>query len=239
MIKLISCIAAFFALASPTISTPVDQSPYFVRHPEAVPHEYIVKVRDGATKHAVLIATNVTTLLNDWHPEFNLFIGKFDSDQLSALQFNPYIEYIEENGIARADMPTTVNAGHFEHEPDNDDPVVNATEPWIVQNNAYWGLSRISHKGKVSGDNPRHTLKEFEGRARWGESFTGTHGRDVFGHGTKVRFILLKEHISGVLAGKRYGVAKHAKLIAVKVTDDEGECLLIRNELVPTDFFGS
>lgn len=57
-------------------------------------------------------------------------------------------------------------------------------------------------------DNP-----EFEGRAKWGADFTGEGLFDGNGHGT---------HCAGTVAGKNYGVAKKAEIIAVKVLFSEG-----------------
>ncbi|KAI5463872.1 peptidase S8/S53 domain-containing protein [Mariannaea sp. PMI_226] len=105
------------------------------------------------------------------------------------------------------------------------------------QLHAPWGLARISHKdGGNTGsfgsgyyyDNSagsgvrvyvidtgiRLTHQEFEGRAIWGANFiTGSPNTDENGHGT---------HVSGTIAGKTYGVAKKATVVAVKVLDKNG-----------------
>jgi cerevisin len=60
--------------------------------------------------------------------------------------------------------------------------------------------------------NIQHT--DFEGRAVWGKTTaSGATDTDKNGHGT---------HVSGTIAGKTYGVAKLAKIIAVKVLGDDG-----------------
>lgn len=59
------------------------------------------------------------------------------------------------------------------------------------------------------------THPDFEGRASWGKTFAGVESVDECGHGS---------HVAGTIAGKTYGVAKKASLIAVKVlhnTKDE------------------
>ncbi|KAG6846284.1 hypothetical protein H0H93_014866, partial [Arthromyces matolae] len=56
--------------------------------------------------------------------------------------------------------------------------------------------------------------EEFGGRARWGATFVpSSSDTDVNGHGT---------HCAGTAAGSRFGVAKRATVIAVKVLNDQG-----------------
>jgi hypothetical protein len=54
---------------------------------------------------------------------------------------------------------------------------------------------------------------EFEGRARFGKSFSPDGALDGNGHGT---------HVAGTIGSKTYGVAKKVNLIAVKVLDAQG-----------------
>ncbi|KAK9763266.1 proteinase B [Basidiobolus ranarum] len=105
-----------------------------------------------------------------------------------------------------------------------------------LQKNAPWGLSRISHREALSfgtynkylyannggndvtayivdtGVNVDH--EDFEGRATWGATIPDNdEDKDGNGHGT---------HCAGTVAGKRYGVAKSAKIVAVKVLRSNG-----------------
>jgi cerevisin len=105
-----------------------------------------------------------------------------------------------------------------------------------VEKNAPWGLARISHRESLSfgtfnkylytaeggegvdvyvidtGTNYKHV--DFEGRAKWGKTIpSGDEDEDGNGHGT---------HCSGTVAGKKYGVAKKANVIAVKVLRSNG-----------------
>lgn len=101
---------------------------------------------------------------------------------------------------------------------------------------APWGLARISHRPKLrlstftkylfdshggdgvtayvidTGINVDHV--EFEGRAKWGKTIPKNDvDKDGNGHGT---------HCAGTIASKKYGVAKEAKLVAVKVLGSNG-----------------
>ncbi|KAF8755119.1 Peptidase inhibitor I9 [Rhizoctonia solani] len=61
-----------------------------------------------------------------------------------------------------------------------------------------------------TGVNTQHV--DFGGRAGWGATFGPYNDTDGHGHGT---------HIAGTIAGKRFGVAKAASIIAVKVLGDD------------------
>ena len=102
-----------------------------------------------------------------------------------------------------------------------------------VEKQAPWGLARISHRDTLnfgtfnkyifdadagtgvdayvidSGVNLEHV--DFEGRASWGKTIIGSStDEDNTGSGT---------HLAGTIAGKKYGVAKRANIIAVKIID--------------------
>ena len=101
---------------------------------------------------------------------------------------------------------------------------------------APWGIARISHRAKLTlgtftkylydseggegvtayvidtGINVYHV--EFEGRARWGKTMPKNDvDKDGNGHGT---------HCAGTIASRKYGVAKKAEVVAVKVLGSNG-----------------
>lgn len=112
-------------------------------------------------------------------------------------------------------------------------PFANETNGTLVsQKSSTWGLGRISHKEAGSkeyiydssagedtyiyvidtGINTEHS--DFGGRATIGKSFIASaDGEDDQGHGT---------HCSGTAAGTKFGVAKKANLIGVKVLGADG-----------------
>ncbi|KAH7337083.1 peptidase S8/S53 domain-containing protein [Rhizoctonia solani] len=111
-------------------------------------------------------------------------------------------------------------------------------EGYLKQTDAPWGISRISRKKRLSrgskvdklnyvferkpsgagvdvyvldtGVNTQHV--DFGGRAKWGSTFGPYNNTDGHGHGT---------HIAGTIAGKQFGVAKAASIVAVKVLGDD------------------
>lgn len=108
----------------------------------------------------------------------------------------------------------------------------------VTQHGAPWGLSRISqrsryhssyHYSEPAGEGVRVYVldtgirtghSEFEGRAVWGGNFVpGSPDADEAGHGT---------HVAGTIAGKTYGVAKKATVVAVKVLDETGSGYMSR-----------
>ena len=110
-----------------------------------------------------------------------------------------------------------------------------------TQNNAPWGLARLSARKKLSPSGPYQYTNgssgegtvayvidtgindahvDFEGRASKGPLFTTPEPgktisvEDTYGHGT---------HCAGTIAGKTYGVAKKATVVGVKVFNDDPE----------------
>lgn len=101
-----------------------------------------------------------------------------------------------------------------------------------VQTDSPWGLGSVSHRTPSwreylyqnpagantwayvvdTGINTQHT--DFEGRAINGyNAYPNAEFKDVSGHGT---------HCAGTIAGRTYGVAKQARVVAVKVFHDGG-----------------
>lgn len=97
-----------------------------------------------------------------------------------------------------------------------------------------WGLDRVDQAGLplnrsyaspgsagagvtvyVIDTGVRITNTDFGGRASYGWDFVGNDGLagDGNGHGT---------HVAGIIAGTRYGVAKKARVVSVRVLDDTG-----------------
>ncbi|MEU7581540.1 S8 family peptidase [Streptomyces sp. NPDC041068] len=144
---------------------------------------------------------------------FSARMGRAQAERLAA---DPRVAYVRQDTRVRIDAPRSVR------------PAADTTQP-----NAPWGLDRIDQRRLplsttytyrttapgvsvyVIDTGLRTTHAEFGGRASVGIDTVGDgrNGNDCHGHGT---------HVGGVAAGKTYGVAKQAKLVAVRVLDCQG-----------------
>lgn len=137
------------------------------------------------------------------------YSGKFSEQSIDWIRSHPAVDFVERDSIVRT---------------------------MDIERGAPWGLARISHRkslgfstlGKYeyahgggagvdvyvidTGINVNHV--EFEGRAKWGKTMPQNDvDLDGNGHGT---------HCAGTIASAKYGVAKDANLIAVKVLGSGG-----------------
>jgi len=179
----------------------------------AVPGSFIVTLKEGASKSG-LVAKLGAAVTHQWDSAINGFAGKLDANALKLVRAHPDVVSVEEDGIM-----TTFSI--------------------VTQTDAPWGLARISQDPKLTNQDATaltftynydssagagvdiyvvdtgvftaHT--QFGGRARWGATFGPYADADGNGHGT---------HCAGTAAGIRYGVAKSASIIAVKVLSDAG-----------------
>ncbi|KAI7865540.1 serine protease 1 [Spinellus fusiger] len=142
-------------------------------------------------------------------PTVSGYAGHFDEAVLDQIRQSGDVEYVEK------------------------DSVVYTSE---LQRDAPWGLARLSHRETLTldtrssynyhnaagegikvyvidtGINVEHV--DFEGRAVWGKTVPrGDPDVDGNGHGS---------HCAGTIAGKKYGVAKKAIPVAVKVLRSNG-----------------
>ncbi|KDQ56403.1 hypothetical protein JAAARDRAFT_179929 [Jaapia argillacea MUCL 33604] len=146
------------------------------------------------------------------------YAGKFSEATVEAIRGMPEVAYVELDQVVR-----TMDIG----------PVGEKME---TQKSAPWGLARVSHRAKLTfgtftkyvfdpsggegvdvyvvdtGINVNH--EEFQGRAFWGKTIPQNDvDEDGNGHGT---------HCAGTIASRKYGVAKGANVIAVKVLGSNG-----------------
>ena len=203
--------------ANPTLS--LADAPRLARSPgvnEVVPGQYLVVFRagvaDGAGQSAakaeekIRRARKAATLKHTYSAVLKGFAAQLDDEDVAALRADPDVAVVEPDPVVRM-------AGS--------------------QSNATWGLDRIDQSSLPlngiysygndgsgvtvyildTGINAGHV--EFGGRASGGYDAISSGGGavDCNGHGT---------HVAGTIGGATWGVAKSARLVAVRVLDCSG-----------------
>ena len=133
------------------------------------------------------------------------YIADLTDDELSQLQGNPKVQFIEKNETVKA-AATQLNAPYN---------LARLSKRFLPLRTPYY-YREPAGKGVdvyVIDSGIQVTHQEFEGRASMGASFTGDGLEDKYGHGT---------HVAGIVAGKTFGVAKQARVIGVKVLNNNG-----------------
>jgi len=205
---LLLCIAACLAIA------PLHRADESVR----MEGDYIVAFKDTTTVQQVssfmsdLQSLHGVSFKYTYKEVFLGFSAKLNKEQLMLVRTHPQVDLVEEN-----QKVSTYQRGPCTATADNSD----------------WGLSRISSREIITDGEYYYPPKagagvdvyvidtgiyvqhhDFEGRAIFGyKAEDDWPNTDDDGHGT---------HVASTVAGKLYGVAKKASLIAVKVLGSDG-----------------
>ncbi|KAJ7233714.1 peptidase S8/S53 domain-containing protein [Mycena haematopus] len=188
---------------------PINNSYIVVLKPETSPQILQNHFNFLATLHQVQPLSDPGFAIRHVYDHINGYSGRFSEDAVARLRAMPEVDFIERDQIVHTQA---------------------------TQAGAPWGLARISHRLRLTlatfnryehdpaggngvdvyvidtGINILHA--EFQGRAEWGLTVPENEADvDGNGHGT---------HCAGTIASRKYGVAKAAKVIAVKVLGANG-----------------
>jgi len=201
----------------------------YIARDEPLEDQYIIVFKKHLPKDVMESHKQVATLKNvaiERHYSigelFNGYSAKMNQDSLNFVLDQPEIDYVEQDGMAHV-------ADYFK--PVAEDEAPGAPAACTTQSGATWGLCRTSEVELRIDGNYKYDLdgtgayayvidtgvywqhNDFEGRASWGANFVDSADSDGNGHGT---------HCAGTVAGAHYGMAKKARVIAVKVLNAAG-----------------
>ena len=172
---------------------------------KSIEGSYMVVLNEGADARSVAAVAGVNPRYV-YSAALNGFAGTLNAGQLNALQHNPNVRYIEQDGIATASTTQTGATWGIDR---TDQRALPLSTTYSYTNTGLGVTAYIIDTGIDMGH------AEFGGRAIAGfDAFTdGQNSNDCNGHGT---------HVSGTVGGANYGIAKGVTLVAVRVLDCGG-----------------
>ena len=213
---------------------------------EFLPYRYVIVFNEDISlqqiqSHMQVVQKDHSTSVGKL-TEDDAFWSVISSSVSSKSQFGGIDNFFDINGLFRG------YTGYFTDEIIkiiSQDPIIKFVEQETtvkisnssLQEEAPWGLHRVSHREKPkygqdleylyedaagkgvtsyvldTGIDTEH--EDFEGRAEWGAVIPANdEASDLNGHGT---------HCAGIIGSKHFGVAKNTKIVAVKVLRSNGE----------------
>lgn len=212
--------AAFAAAMASADALTSKQGQKLLKVQEAIKGDYIVALHKSSAKNLPVFGARFNaTLVYDSLPSFPGFAASLDQDQLETLLSSPAVKFVEEDSLAYA-----IQSDPQEQCPDAQTELTSWGQARTTVESISDGLDTFYYDSVWgtgvdiylidTGSNCNH--EEFtEGECECGPSFCGgVDGcSDGNGHGS---------HCASTAAGQRYGIAKSAKMIGVKVLSDSG-----------------
>jgi len=199
------CLASTWATYF-NVEEPIQDS-YLVVFRKGTPDEAVLGHEAFAAKQHVAISSRFAM------GDFKGYAATIPQKKaVSVIEALPEVAWVQEDGVVR---------------------IMSDSAACLNQSGATWGIVRTSqqkpnpadaYRWLDSADGSGVTIyvfdtgiylqhSEFGGRAVWGTNTVDNTTTDGNGHGT---------HVAGTAGGKTYGMAKSAKLVAVKVLSDSG-----------------
>ncbi|GAA3896196.1 hypothetical protein GCM10022244_02850 [Streptomyces gulbargensis] len=206
-------LGTFAALPAQAAPAPAEGTVLAAGAADAVPGSYIVTLKQDAGFKASsaqgrkLIARYGGTVGKTFGAALDGYTATLDATQARRLAADPAVASVEQNRLVRADA-TQTNAPWGLDRIDQANLPLNGT--YTYPDSAGAGVTAY-----VIDTGVRISHSEIAGRAVNGyDAVEGdTVAQDGNGHGT---------HVATTIAGKTYGVAKAAKIVAVRVLDNNG-----------------
>ncbi|KAF5316468.1 hypothetical protein D9619_006592 [Psilocybe cf. subviscida] len=225
-------LLAFSLLAPAAMAAPSRQPLAIQKYEGETTGNYIVKFKEGkaAGRKNFVSKHKLLNKVTQWEG-INGFAGSIDTAVLDALRDSDDVEFIEEDGIMHT-FVTQTNAPWGLQRISQDAKLSSTSVSALTYTYTYDSTAGSGVDIYVVDTGIYTGHSDFGGRARWGTTFGGYGNADGNGHGTHCAYVsnitvnptaqLIWTLLSGTAAGTRYGVAKAANVIAVKVLSDSG-----------------